>query len=67
MERGIVPALHFDFWDFIPNPEKLKTARPIGRAVLSFTGFGMKSQQGVFREWLATRPTCEVLLLYYYP
>ena len=35
-----------------------RTARPLGRAVLSFTGFGMKSQQGVFREWLATRPAC---------
>ena len=44
-----------------------RMARPLGRAVLSFIGFGMKSQQGVFCEWLATRPTCEVLLLYYYP
>ena len=44
-----------------------RMARPLGRAVLSFIGFGMKSQQGVFRERLAARPTCEVLLLYYYP
>ena len=35
-----------------------KTSRPRGREVLSFMGFGMKSQQDVFGEWPATRPAC---------
>ena len=36
-----------------------KTSRPRGREALSFTGFGMKFQQGVFGEWPASCPTCE--------